>query len=163
MNPQHAIHLNINGLHNSLELARIYNLRLFVPSSIAGGSEICRCYLCTISHSFFCPAFGPTTPLEMVHDITIQRPTTIYGISKVYAEHMGEYYNKKYNVDFRSIRYPGIISSKTLPGFGTTDYAVEIFYHAVQHYKLSQDFAPFKCFLGPDTRLPMMYMPDCIR
>lgn len=144
-NPQLALHLNIGGLHNALELSRIHGLRLFCPSSIA--------------------AFGPTTPLENTPDLTIQRPTTVYGVSKVYAEHLGEYYHHRYGVDFRSLRYPGVISSKTLPGGGTTDYAVEMYYYAIEKLKFraNEQHAPFHCFIQKDERLPMMYMPDCIR
>ncbi|KAL0487947.1 threonine 3-dehydrogenase [Acrasis kona] len=131
-----AVRLNTIGLFNVLEIAKRNHLRVFVPSSIA--------------------AFGPTTPLESTPNTTIQRPTTVYGIGKVYAELMGEYYALKHGVDYRSLRYPGILSYKTKPGGGTTDYAVHMFYYALQgeHYE---------CYLQPDQKLPMMYMPDCIR
>ncbi len=135
--PQLAWHVNINGLYNVLDVARQYQLtRVFCPSSMA--------------------VFGPETPRKNTPQETVLRPTTIYGITKVTGELLGNYYVHKYGLDVRGIRYPGIISHKTLPGGGTTDYAVEIFYKAIQerHYT---------CFLRPDTVLPMMYMPDCIR
>lgn len=133
--PQAAWNININGLLNVLEVSREYKIRnLIWPSSIA--------------------AFGPTTPRENTPNTTILQPTTIYGITKVAGELLAEYYYHKYNLDVRSIRLPGIISSETLPGGGTTDYAVEIFYEAIKNKK-------YTCFLREDTVLPMMYMPDC--
>lgn len=131
-----AMRVNIEGLHNVLELAKQYKLKLFVPSTIG--------------------AFGPTSPRNPTPDLTIQRPQTIYGVSKVHAELMGEYYKHKFGLDFRCLRFPGIISSDTNPGGGTTDYAVEIFHEALRvgHYK---------CYLRPDTRLPMMYIDDCLK
>lgn len=136
-NPWLAWDVNINGLYNILEIAREKELtRVFVPSSIA--------------------AFGPETPRKNTPQETVLKPRTIYGITKVVGERLGEYYFWKFGLDVRGIRYPGIISSKTLPGGGTTDYAVEIFYEALKHRK-------YTAFLKKDTRLPMMYMPDCLK
>jgi len=100
-------------------------------------------------------AFGPSTPKENTPQETILKPTTMYGVTKVAGELLADYYFKRFGVDVRGLRYPGIISSETLPGGGTTDYAVEIFYEAINHKK-------YKCFVREDTVLPMMYMPDCI-
>jgi nucleoside-diphosphate-sugar epimerase len=136
-NPQLAWDVNMNGLYNVLEIAREKKLtRVMVPSSIA--------------------AFGPSTPKENTPQETILRPTTMYGLTKVAGELLSDYYFKKYGVDVRGVRYPGIISSETLPGGGTTDFAVAIFYEAIQHKK-------YKCFVREDTVLPMMYMPDCLK
>jgi len=133
--PQAAWDININGLINVLEASRRYKIKnLIWPSSIA--------------------AFGPTTPREHTSNTTILEPTTMYGITKVAGELLCEYYYQKYGLDVRSIRLPGIISSETLPGGGTTDYAVEIFYEAIKNKN-------YTCFLREDTVLPMMYMPDC--
>ncbi|MHA1678069.1 MAG: NAD-dependent epimerase/dehydratase family protein [Promethearchaeota archaeon] len=136
-NPQAAWNININGLMNVLEVGRSYGIeRIIWPSSIA--------------------AFGPSTPRDNTPNETILQPSTMYGITKVTGELLAEYYYKKYGLDIRSMRLPGIISSETLPGGGTTDYAVEIFYEAIQNKK-------YTCFLKEDTVLPMMYMPDCIK
>ncbi len=136
-NPQLCWNINMNGLVNILEIARIHKLKqIITPSSIA--------------------AFGPETPKDNVPQETILLPKTIYGVTKVAGELLCDYYVKKFNMDIRGIRYPGLISSKTLPGGGTTDYAVDIFYKAVASKKYS-------CFLKEDTILPMMYMDDAIR
>jgi nucleoside-diphosphate-sugar epimerase len=136
-NPRRAWDLNMQGLLNVLELAREKKLdRVFWPSSIA--------------------VFGPHPPNHGCPQDAPQYPATVYGISKTAGEHWCRYYYEKYGVDTRSLRYPGLISWRTPPGGGTTDYAVDIFHHAAA----SQ---PYTCFLRPDTRLPMMYMPDAIR
>lgn len=136
-NPQLAWDVNINGLYNVLEVARQQGvMRLFCPSSIA--------------------VFGPETPRDNTPQETVLRPKTMYGITKVAGELLCDYYARRFGLDVRGARFPGIISSETLPGGGTTDYAVEIFYAAIQHRH-------YTCFLRPDTVLPMMYMPDCIK
>jgi threonine 3-dehydrogenase len=136
-NPQLAIQVNINGLNNIFEVSRNLKLsKILVPSSIA--------------------IFGPTTPKINTPNETIMRPTTIYGISKVYSELLGEYYHQKYGLDIRSLRYPGIISADTLPGGGTTDWAVEIFYEILKGNI-------YKCFVHENTRMPMMSIQDCLR
>ncbi|XP_064408159.1 L-threonine dehydrogenase 2 [Latimeria chalumnae] len=128
--------VNITGLHNVLDIALENSLRLFVPSTIG--------------------AFGPSSPRNPTPDLCIQRPRTIYGVSKVHTELMGEYYHHKYGLDFRCLRYPGIISADSEPGGGTTDYAIQIFHDALATAK-------FTCYLRPDTRLPMMHVRDCHR
>uniref|UniRef100_A0A0K8WG63 L-threonine 3-dehydrogenase, mitochondrial n=1 Tax=Bactrocera latifrons TaxID=174628 RepID=A0A0K8WG63_BACLA len=130
-----AVRVNIEGVHNVIELAKQYNLRIFVPSTIG--------------------AFGPDSPRNPTPNVTIQRPRTMYGVSKVHAELMGEYYYHKFGLDFRCLRFPGVISSDP-PGGGTTDYAVAIFHEALRSGK-------YTCYLRPDTRLPMMYIEDCLR
>lgn len=129
--------VNMRSLMNVLELARELRLhKVFWPSSIA--------------------VFGPTTPRMNTPQFTIMEPNTVYGISKLAGERWIEYYFNKYKVDTRSLRYPGLISYKTEAGGGTTDYAVEIFYEAIRAGK-------YQCFLGPETALPMMFMPDAIK
>jgi nucleoside-diphosphate-sugar epimerase len=136
-NPDFAWKLNMEGLFTILDLAKEgYVKKIFWPSSIA--------------------VFGPTTPANQTPQHTIMEPSTVYGISKQAGERWCEYYFNKFGVDVRSIRYPGLISYKSLPGGGTTDYAVDIFYKAK-----SQD--KFTCFLKEDTALPMMFMDDAIR
>ena len=135
--PQKAWDINLNGLINVLEVARGFNIdRIIWPSSIA--------------------VFGPTTPRENTPNISVLQPTTMYGITKVAGELLTEYYYNKYQLDIRSMRLPGIISNLTLPGGGTTDYAVNIFYDAIKNNR-------YTCFLKEDTILPMLYMPDCIK
>jgi nucleoside-diphosphate-sugar epimerase len=134
--PQLCWDVNVNGLHNVLEVAREQSLRLFCPSSIA--------------------VFGPETPRKDTPQETVLRPKTMYGVTKVAGELLCEYYAIRFGTDVRGVRYPGIISSVTPPGGGTTDYAVEIFYQAVEKHS-------YTCFLESDTVLPMMYMPDCIK
>uniref|UniRef100_A0AC35UHY6 Epimerase domain-containing protein n=1 Tax=Rhabditophanes sp. KR3021 TaxID=114890 RepID=A0AC35UHY6_9BILA len=129
-----ALQVNCLGVQNVLETCKNHKLQCFIPSTIG--------------------AFGPTTPRDATPDLTIQRPRTIYGVSKVYAELLGEYYHARYNVDFRSLRFPGIISA-TAPGGGTTDWVIQIFYDAIKYGK-------HVCFLSEDTALPMMYDSDCM-
>jgi len=129
--------INMKGLMNVLEIARAEKLhRIFWPSSIA--------------------VFGPTTPRINTPQHCIMDPNTVYGISKLAGERWIEYFNNKFGVDTRSVRYPGLISYKTVAGGGTTDYAVEIFYEAIKHKK-------YECFLGPDSALPMMFMSDALK
>ncbi len=135
--PLQAWDINMRSLLNILDLAREVGVRkIFWPSSIA--------------------VFGKTTPKEDTPQLTIMEPNTVYGISKLAGERWCEYYVNRYSLDIRSIRYPGLISYKTEAGGGTTDYAVEIFYDAIESGK-------YECFLKPDTALPMMFMPDAIR
>ena len=136
--PQAAWRVNVDGVVNVLEVAREHGLRVFNPSSIA----------------VFGPGAAPN-PERRAPQETVLRPTTLYGVAKVTGELLGEYYVKRYGVDVRGLRYPGIISSETLPGGGTTDYAVAIFHAALAG-------EPYTCYLRADTVLPMMYMPDCI-
>jgi nucleoside-diphosphate-sugar epimerase len=136
-NPDFAWRLNMEGLFTILDLAKEGHIKkIFWPSSIA--------------------VFGPTTPADLTPQHTIMEPTTVYGISKQAGERWCEYYHNKFGVDVRSIRYPGLISYKSLPGGGTTDYAVDIIFKAKAEGK-------FTCFLSADTALPMMFMDDAIR
>lgn len=135
--PGLAWNVNVGGFYTLLEVARELGVaRIYNPSSIA--------------------AFGPETPHENTPQETVLRPTTIYGISKVTGELLGAYYRRRFGLDVRGIRYPGVISSTTPPGGGTTDYAVAIFYAALREGR-------YTCFVREDTVLPMIYMPDCIR
>lgn len=136
-NPAFAWELNMNSLFHVLNLAKEQKIRkIFWPSSIA--------------------VFGPTTSKQNTPQYTIMEPSTVYGISKQAGERWCEYYHNKYGVDVRSIRYPGLISWKTLPGGGTTDYAVDIYHQAIDNNK-------YTCFLSENTALPMMYMDDAIK
>ena len=133
--PQVAWDINMGGLYRVLEVAREQGCKLFFPSSIG--------------------AFGPGTPKDLAPQDTLQRPTTMYGVTKVAGELLGDYYWHRFRVDVRGVRYPGLISHVAMPGGGTTDYAVEIFYAALRHGR-------YTCFLRPDTRMDMMYMPDAV-
>lgn len=136
-NPEFGWQLNMESLFNVLNLAKEGIIKkVYWPSSIA--------------------VFGPTTPRVNTPQLTIMEPTTVYGISKQAGERWCEYYFNKYNVDVRSIRYPGLIGYKSLPGGGTTDYAVDIYHQALKT-------GNYTCFLSENTYLPMMYMPDAIR
>jgi nucleoside-diphosphate-sugar epimerase len=134
--PQNAWDINMNGLLNVLATAQLHHCAVFFPSSIG--------------------AFGPQTPPENTPQDTIQRPTTMYGITKVSGELLCDYYYQRFGVDTRGVRYPGLISHKTLPHGGTTDYAVHIFHAALKDKR-------YDCFLKAGTRLDMMYMPDAIK
>lgn len=133
--PQIAWHINMSGLMNALEVARKLDLQFFTPSSIG--------------------AFGPETPKQGTPQDTLQRPKTMYGITKVAGELLCDYYHDKFGVDTRGVRFPGLISYDTLPGGGTTDYAVEIYYEALKAGK-------YICPIGAETSMDMMYMPDAI-
>jgi nucleoside-diphosphate-sugar epimerase len=134
--PHRAYEVNLGGLENTLEIARVRECAVFIPSSIA--------------------AFGPSTPPDPTPQVTIQRPTTIYGVTKVAGELLADYFFLRFGVDTRGVRYPGLVSWVTEPGGGTTDYAVEIFYEAIRK-------GSYTCFLKPDAQLDMMYMPDAIK
>ncbi len=127
--------INVNGLYNALEVSKEIGASLFVPSSIG--------------------AFGPSTPKDKTPQNTIQRPTTAYGVSKVTGELLCDYYHQKYGLDTRGLRFPGLISHKTLPGGGTTDYAVHIYYEAIKNKH-------YTSFIAKGTYMDMMYMPDAI-
>lgn len=134
--PQIAWSVNIGSLYNVLEVARQYSCAVFFPSSIG--------------------AFGPSTPRDETPQETMQRPTTMYGVTKVAGELLCDYYALRFGVDTRGLRLPGLISYVSPPGGGTTDYAIDIFRQAIK-------YKHYTCFLRPDTRLDMMYMPDAIR
>jgi nucleoside-diphosphate-sugar epimerase len=134
--PHLAWDVNMGGLYRVLEVARQNGCAVFFPSSIG--------------------AFGPATPPDHTPQDTIQRPTTMYGVTKVSGELLCDYYHLRFGVDTRGVRFPGLISYGAPPGGGTTDYAVEIFYEAVRHQR-------YTCFLDSDTRLDMMYMPDAVK
>ena len=133
--PRLAMEVNVGGFLNVLEECRARQAQLFSPSTIA--------------------AFGPSTPKTRTPDSTTMRPTSVYGITKVHMELMGEYYHRRYGVDFRSLRLPGVISPGPISGTGPTDYAVEIFHKAAAGER-------FECYLAEDTRLPMIYIQDCL-
>ncbi|NMA85690.1 MAG: L-threonine 3-dehydrogenase [Tissierellia bacterium] len=134
-NPNAAWNINMNGLYNILEVARQENCAVFTPSSIA--------------------AFGPSTPKDNTPQDTIQRPNTMYGVTKVSGELLCDYYYHKFGVDTRGVRFPGLISYETLPGGGTTDYAVHIYYDALKNKK-------YTSFIAEGTKMDMMYMPDAL-
>lgn len=133
--PDRAWDVNMNGLYNILEIGRQENCSVFTPSSIA--------------------AFGPSTPPDNTPQDTIQRPNTMYGVTKVAGELLCDYYYTKYGVDTRGVRFPGLISYETMPGGGTTDYAVEIYYEALRSKK-------YASFIAEGTKMDMMYMPDAL-
>ena len=135
-NPLRAYQINMDGLVNVLQVAAETGCRVFTPSSIA--------------------AFGPETPRDPAPQSTLQRPTTMYGVTKVAGELLCDYYHARFGVDARGLRFPGLVSYTAPPGGGTTDYAVDIFHAAL-------DTGLYTCFLKPDTRMDMMYMPDAIR
>ena len=134
--PHLAWSINMGGLYSVLEAARQTRCRVFFPSSIG--------------------AFGPSTPRDHTPQVTIQRPTTMYGVTKASGELLCDYYVGRFGLDVRGLRLPGLISYVAPPGGGTTDYAVEIFHQALR-------YKHYRCFLGPTTRLDMMYMPDATR
>jgi len=134
-NPTLAWNINMGGLFNVLEAARENNCAVCTPSSIA--------------------VYGPSTPKDQTPQDTLMRPTTMYGVTKVAGELLCDYYHQKYNIDTRGIRFPGLISHKSLPGGGTTDYAVHIFYEAIKNKR-------YESFIDKGTFMDMMYMPDAI-
>ena len=136
LNPAASVKVNMHGVENALEVASATKASIFIPSSIA--------------------AFGPSTPRVNTPDSTVQRPTFLYGVSKVYAELLGEWYSRVKSVDFRSLRYPGVISWRNTPGGGTTDWACEAYFKAVKPE------ASHECFVKKDTRMPMIYIDDVV-
>ncbi len=135
-NPQMAYNINMNGTYNVLEVARELGISVFQPSSIA--------------------AFGASTPVDNTPQDTIQRPSTMYGVTKVAGELLCDYYHNRFGLDTRGVRFPGIISNGALPGGGTTDYAVHIYYEALKNKK-------YASFIGADTYMDMMYLPDALK
>lgn len=133
--PEFAWQINMGGLFNALEAARELDCAFFTPSSIG--------------------CFGPTTPKDKTPQDTVQRPTTMYGVTKVSGELLCDYYHKRFGLDSRGVRFPGLISYKTLPGGGTTDYAVHIYYEAIKKGK-------YTCYIHEGTFMDMMYMPDAL-
>lgn len=136
LNPRHAWDINMGALLNSLDIAKEYNCALFTPSSIG--------------------AFGNDTPKDLTPQDTIMRPNTMYGVCKVSAELLSDYYFTKFGVDTRSVRFPGIISNGALPGGGTTDYAVEVFYEILKN-------GHYTCEVPEDRYMDMLYMPDALQ
>ena len=134
--PQLAWNINMGGLFNALEVARELKCSFFTPSSIG--------------------CFGPSTPKDKTPQDTLQRPKTMYGVSKVSGELLCDYYNYKFGVDTRGVRFPGLISYETRPGGGTTDYAVDIYYEAIKNHK-------YTCYIDKGTYMDMMYMPDALK
>ncbi len=134
--PGIAWQVNMGGLYNMLEAARQYKCTMFFPSSIG--------------------AFGPSTPSTNTPQMTIMRPETMYGVTKLSGELLADYYFKRFKVDTRSLRFPGLVSYETEPGGGTTDYAVEMFFEAIKHGR-------YTCYLREDCSLDMMYMPDAVK
>jgi threonine 3-dehydrogenase len=136
LNPGASIKVNMHGVENALEVATALKAAIFIPSSIA--------------------AFGPSTPRVATPDVTVQRPTFLYGVAKVYAELLGDWYAMKKKVDFRSLRYPGVISWRSPPGGGTTDWACDSYFHAVKN------LPEYTCFVSKDTKMPMIYIDDVV-
>ena len=136
LNPSASIKVNMHGVENALDVASALKASIFIPSSIA--------------------AFGPSTPRVDTPDVTVQRPTFLYGVAKVYAELLGDWYAMKKKVDFRSLRYPGVISWRSPPGGGTTDWACDSYFHAIQNQP------EYTCFVSKDTRMPMIYIDDVV-
>src|SRR5699024_1973194 len=133
--PMKAWNINMGGLVNALEVARELDLQLFTPSSIG--------------------SFGPSTPQDNTPQDTLPRPTTMYGVTNVAGGLLCDYYHERFGLDTRGVRFPGLISYETLPGGGTTDYAVEIYYEAVKN-------KAYTSFIGEGTKMDMMYMPDAL-
>jgi threonine 3-dehydrogenase len=135
-NPAAAIRVNMHGVENALEVANNLKCSIFIPSSIA--------------------AFGPTTPRVSTPDETVQRPSFLYGVGKVYAELLGDWYSRVMKLDFRSLRYPGVISWRSPPGGGTTDWACDSYFQAIRPE------SSYTCFVEPETKMPMIYIDDVV-